>query len=251
MAKKYMSLQGKFYLSAIANGVAGAMRQIGNVPEFELEIDADVVEHQESMSGQRSTDFTMVKTTSVNFSGQIEELDEKNLEYVVSGENHSIVSTTKSAVSLGTVVVGDEIKLDGYNLSQVSFTDSTSGTPATIPESKYTVDAKFGTVVFKDIAGLTMPILATYTTGAVTQTTLANDFNKEYELFFKGINTANGDNIAVRLWRTKKSPKTTFALIHEELGQYQIEGQALADVSKASDDMLGLYGHIVTIPAIP
>lgn len=80
-----MSLQGTFYLSAIVNGVAGAMRQIGNVPEFELEIDADVVEHQESMSGQRSTDFTMVKTTSVNFSGQIEELDEKtwNMWYLV------------------------------------------------------------------------------------------------------------------------------------------------------------------------
>lgn len=251
MAKKYMSLQGKFYLSAIANGVAGAMRHIGNVPEFELEIDADIVEHQESTSGQRSTDFTMVKTTSVNFSGQIEELDKDNLEYVVSGENHASASTTKTAVSIGTVVVGDEIKLDGYNLSQVSFTDSTSGTPATIAENNYTLDAKFGTVIFKEVTGLTMPILATYTTGAATQTTLANDFNKEYELFFKGINTANGDNIAVRLWRTKKSPKTTFALIHEELGQYQIEGQALADVSKASDDTLGLYGHIVTIPATP
>jgi len=251
MAKKYMSLQGKFYLSAIVNGIAGAMRHIGNVPEFELEIDADIVEHQESTSGQRSTDFTMVKTTSVNFSGQIEELDKDNLEYVVSGANHTAASTTKSSVSLGTVVAGNEIKLEGYNLSEVLFTDSTSGTPTTIAANKYTLDAKFGTVIFKDIAGLTMPILATYTTGEVTQTTLANDFNKEYELFFKGINTASGENIAVRLWRTKKSPKTTFALIHEELGQYQIEGQALADVSKASDETLGLYGHIVTIPATP
>jgi len=33
MAKKnYMSLQGKFYLSELVNGVASGMRYIGNVP---------------------------------------------------------------------------------------------------------------------------------------------------------------------------------------------------------------------------
>ena len=40
MANKYISLQGKFYLSEIKNGVAAEMRYIGNVPEFELEITA-------------------------------------------------------------------------------------------------------------------------------------------------------------------------------------------------------------------
>ena len=106
----------------------------------------------------------------------------------------------------------------------------------------------FGTVIFNDVTGLTDPILATYTTGAVTHTSLASDFEKEYELFFKGINTATGDSMAVRLWRTKKSPETTFPLIHEDLGQYEISGQALSDVSKGSDATLGLYGHVVTIP---
>src|SRR5690606_39449179 len=79
MAKNnYISLHGKFYLAELVNGVAGAMRHIGNVPEFELEIGADVIEHQESMSGKRTTDFTMITTTSVNFSGQLEEVDRKS-----------------------------------------------------------------------------------------------------------------------------------------------------------------------------
>ena len=82
MAKKYISLQGKFYLSEIANGVAGAMRHLGNVPEFELEITTDQVEHQESTSGQRTTDFVLTKTTGVNFKGQLEEVDEANLQYI-------------------------------------------------------------------------------------------------------------------------------------------------------------------------
>lgn len=249
MSTNYISLQGKFYLAKITAGVAGAMRHIGNVPEFELEIGADVLEHTESKSGMRTTDFTMVQTTSVNFSGQLEEVNKENLEYIVSGTNTDVASEAVTDVSLGTVAAGEEIKLDGYNLSAVTFKDSTVGTPVTLTEEQYTLDAKFGTVTFNDVAGLTMPILASYTNGAVSHTTLASNFNEEYELFFKGINTANGEHMAVRLWRTKKSPETTFPLIHEELGQYAISGQALSDITKQSDPELGLYGHIVIIQA--
>jgi len=250
MAKKnYISLQGKFYLSELVNGVAGAMRHLGNVPEFELEIGADVIEHKESMTGKRTTDFTMINATSVNFSGQLEEVNPENLQYILSGMTHAVPTKTVADVSLGVVVAGQEIKLDGYNLKTVSFKDSTSGTAKTLTDDQYTLDAKFGTVIFNDVADLTMPILASYTTGEVTNTTLASDFEKEYELFFKGINTANGEHVAVTLWRTKKSPETTFPLIHEELGQYEISGQALSDVTKESDPALGLYGHVVTIPA--
>ncbi|MFH7767707.1 hypothetical protein [Acinetobacter sp. BSP-28] len=242
MAKQYISLQGKFYLSEIANGVAGAMRHIGNVPEFELEITTDQVEHQESTSGQRTTDFVLTKTTGVNFSGQLEEVDEDNLQYILSGMKSDVASDTVTDQALGTVKVGEEIKLDGYSLTQVSFKSGAT----TIETSKYDLDSVFGTVIFKE--AIAEPVTASYTTGAVSHTTIASDFNKEYELFFKGINTATGDSMAVRLWRTKKSPETTFPLIHEDLGQYEISGQALSDVGKGSDETLGLYGHVVTIP---
>lgn len=248
MAKEYIYLQGKFYLSKIANGVAGAMRFIGNVPEFEIAITADLIEHTESTSGNSTTDFTMVNTTGVEFSGQIEEINPENMKYILSGTNHEIASATVTDLNIGTVVAGDEIMLDGYNLSAVSFKDSTA-TPVTVDPSKYTLDAKFGTVIFNDVTGLTMPLKASFTTGAVTQTTIATDLEEEYELFFKGINKATKKHMAVRLWRTKKSPETTFPLIHNDLGQYQIQGQALSDVSKESDPALGVYGHIVTIPA--
>lgn len=249
MAKQYISLQGRFYLSPIVAGVVGAMRELGNVPEFSIEISAEVLEHKESMTGQRTTDFTMVQATSVNFSGQLEQIDEENLKYILSGMSHTVATQTVTAKSLGTVVVGQEIKLDGYNLTAVSFTDS-SATPVTIDPSKYTLDAVFGTVAFNDVAGITSPVLATYTTGAVTHTTIASDFTSEYQLFFKGINTATGENVALTLHRTKKSPETEFPLIHEELGSYSISGQALSDPTKSADSALGLYGHMVTIPKV-
>ncbi|OTG79410.1 hypothetical protein [Acinetobacter sp. ANC 4648] len=246
MSKQYISLQGKFYLAEITNGIAAAMRHIGNVPEFELEIGADVLEHQESTSGQRTTDFLMVKTTSVKFKGQLEEVNPENLEYILSGMKSEVATKTVTDESLGTVKDGEEIQLDGYNLTAVTFKAGAT----TVDPDKYIVDKVFGTVIFKDVTGLTDPILVSYTTGAVTHTTLASNFDKEYELFFKGVNTANGDSMAVRLWRTKKSPETTFPLIHEDLGKYEISGQALSDVSKGTDATLGLYGHVVTIPKV-
>ena len=243
MAKNYISLQGKFYLSEIVNGVAGAMRHIGNVPEFELEITTDQVEHQESTSGQRTTDFVLTKTTGVNFKGQLEEVDEANLQYILSGMKTEVASKTVADQVLGTVKVGQEIKLNGYALTDVTF--NAGATP--VAKEKYTLDAVFGTVIFHE--AIVEPLTASYTTGVVSNTTIASDFGKEYELFFKGINTATGSYMAVSLWRTKKSPETTFPLIHEELGQYEISGQALSHTEKGSDPTLGLYGHVVNIPA--
>lgn len=244
MAKKnYISLQGKFYLSEIVNGVAGAMRHIGNVPEFELEITTDQVEHQESTSGQRTTDFVLTKTTGVNFSGQLEEVDAENLKYILSGMTTEVASVPVVDQTLGTVKVGQEIKLNGYALTDVTF--NAGATP--VAKEKYTLDAVFGTVIFNE--AIVEPVTASYTTGAVSSTTIASDFNKEYELFFKGINTATGGHMAVNLWRTKKSPETTFPLIHEELGQYEISGQALSDTAKGTDAALGLFGCVVNIPA--
>ncbi|RYL22110.1 hypothetical protein [Acinetobacter piscicola] len=244
MAKKnYISLQGKFYLSEIVNGVAGVMRHIGNVPEFELEITTDQVEHQESTSGQRTTDFVLTKTTGVNFKGQLEEVDEANLQYILSGMKTEVASKTVADQALGTVKVGQEIKLNGYALTDVTF--NAGATP--VAKEKYTLDAVFGTVIFHE--AIVEPLTASYTTGVVSNITIASDFGKEYELFFKGINTATGSYMAVSLWRTKKSPETTFPLIHEELGQYEISGQALSHTEKGLDPTLGLYGHVVNIPA--
>ena len=250
MANNYISLQGEFYLAPIVNGVPGALRHIGNVPEFELELTAEILEHKESMTGQRATDFTLVQTTGVAFTGQLEQVSPENLEYILSGKNHAIVGATVVDQSLGTVVANQLVSLDAYNLSAVTIKDSTPTTPITLDPSKYELDAAFGTVKVTDITGLVMPLKISYTSGAVTNTTIASDFETEYMLYFKGINTINQDKVVVKLWRTKKSPETTFGLIHEELGQYQISGQALADVTKQSDAALGLYGHMVSIPAV-
>lgn len=81
MAKKYISLRGKFSLAPIVEGVVGAMRELGNIPDFTLEITADKIEHTESMSGDDTTDLVLYNTTAVSFSGTLEQVDADNLAY--------------------------------------------------------------------------------------------------------------------------------------------------------------------------
>lgn len=249
MSNKYIILRGKFYLSRIANGVAGAMRHIGNVPEFEIAIGVDTIEHQESMTIHNTTDLVLYDAVKVTFSGKLEDINAENLAYILSADNHTITSTTHTDQNLGTVIAGDEIKLRGYNLSAVTVKDSTSGTPVTVATDKMKLDAKFGTITITDVTGLTMPLKITYTSGEVTNTTLASDLGAEYALFFKGTNKATGEHMALNLWRTTKSPEATFPLIHgNEFGQYDIQGTALSVIENEADPTLGYFGHLVTIP---
>lgn len=246
MSQDYVSYQGVLSLAEIVNGVAGAEREVGNVPDFQFETDGDQLEHQESMTGARTTDFTMTTVKKVNFSATLEEVNPENLAYILNGTNTEIAGGAVTDQSIGTVVVGQKVALGAYNVSSVIVKDST-GTPVVVNASKYTLDASFGTLVFNDVTGLTMPLKVDYTAGTATATTINANDSKEYELTFRGINTVNQKKVELKLWRTKKDPKATFPMIHEELGKYEIAGMALSDITKAGDAALGLYGRIVNI----
>lgn len=242
MAKKYISLRGKFSLAPIVNGIVGAMRELGNVPDFTLEITADKTEHTESMSGDDTVDLVLYNTTGVSFSGTIEQIDEDNLAYVLSGKNVEVPTKTEPEKSLGAVKNGQKIKLDGFNLTTVTVKGESD---AVIEASKYKLDAAFGTITFlEDIPSVTVG----YTTGAITHTTIASDFGKEYALYFEGINKITKDKVFLQLHRTVKSPDSSFELIHQEQGSYEISGDALGDLTKDKDGALGLYGYFTQIP---
>lgn len=251
MAMSYYSLRGKLHLALLIAGVPSELRYVGNTPELSVAMSATTIDHRESNTGMDTIDASLFRIDEVTFDGILEEIGKENIAYILSGTNHDVESETVASKSLGVVTVGQKIRLGGYNLTNVSFTDSTPDLPVTIDPSKYTVDPVFGTVVFHDLNGVTTPVLANYKTGAVTHTTIASDFNKEYQLYFEGENIVNGQNVALTLHKTKKSPEAEFGLIHEEYGQYSISGKALSDSTKDKDGAFGLYGYYVEIPVVP
>lgn len=239
MATDYISLRGEMFLAKLVGGQPSALRSVGNTPELSIKISSDKIEHKESKTGADAVDFIVNKNTQVEISGQLEEVNKENLALIISGETLDLQASKVTDKALGAVKANQVINLGVRNLTNVVFKDD-QGTA--IPTADYTIDAVYGTAQFnKDFTAVT----CSADVGARTRTLIANNVGKdEYAMLFKGIDTASGQKFVVDLWRLRFSPDTEFDLIHDDLGSYSFDAQALSDSTKASDPELGLYGTI-------
>lgn len=240
MAKSdLISLQGELHLAKMVNSVPSALLPVGNTPELQIAISSESTDHYESKTGLRAKDTVLRKQTAVAISGTLEEVTKQNLAMVLSGKSIEIPETQLTDIDLGTVQIGAMIDLGHRNLSEVAFKDSSD---AAIEADKYLLDSVYGTVIFNE--AVTGPVKFSAKSGAKTRTTIATNLGNEYRLLFKGIDTVTGDKVILTLWRVEFSPDTEFDLIHEDFGSYSIEGEALADITKANDEELSVFGHI-------
>lgn len=233
-----ISLQGELFLAKMINGQPSALLPIGNTPELQIQITSETTDHYESKTGLRAKDAVLRKQTGVSISGTLEEVTKENLAMVLSGKTLEIPEAIVPESTIGAVKAGEMIDLGVRNLSDVAFKGPAD---AAITADKYILDAVFGTVVFNEAI---TDVKWSGKSGAITRTTIATNLGEEYRFFFKGVDTFQGDKIAVTLWRVELSPDTEFDLIHEEFASYSIEGECLADISKAHDAELSIFGHI-------
>ena len=240
-----ISLQGELFLAKMINGQPSALLPIGNTPELQLQITSETTDHYESKTGLRAKDAVLRKQTGVSISGTLEEVTKENLAMVLSGKTLEIPEATVPESTIGAVKAGEMIDLGLRNLSNVAFKGPAD---AAIAADKYILDAVFGTVVFNEAI---TDVIWTGKSGAITRTTIATNLGEEYRFFFKGVDTFQGDKIAVTLWRVELSPDTEFDLIHEDFASYSIEGECLADISKAMDSELSIFGHIERFSITP
>lgn len=233
-----ISLQGELFLAKMINGQPAALLPVGNTPELQLQITSESTDHFESKTGMRAKDAVLRKQTGVSLSGTLEEVTKANLAMVLSGKTIDLAAEAVPETALGAVKAGEMIDLGVRNLTEATFKGPAD---AAIATDKYTLDLVFGTVVFKEEI---TDVMWTGQAGASTRTTIATELGGEYRFFFKGVDTFQGDKIVVTLWRVELSPDTEFDLIHEDFASYSFEGECLADISKANDPELSIFGHI-------
>ncbi|MBE9400946.1 hypothetical protein IQR32_06200 [Acinetobacter albensis] len=240
-----ISLQGELFLAKMINGQPSAFLPIGNTPELQIQITSETTDHYESKTGLRAKDAVLRKQTGVTISGTLEEVTKENLAMVLSGKTLEIPEATVPESTIGAVKAGEMIDLGLRNLSDVAFKGPAD---TAITADKYILDAVFGTVVFNEAI---TDVKWSGKSGAITRTTIATNLGEEYRFFFKGVDTYQGDKVAVTLWRVELSPETEFDLIHEDFASYEIEGECLADISKAMDSELSIFGHIERFSITP
>lgn len=247
----YASFQGRVFLAERdASGKPVNTRAVGNVSKLALSLKTDVIEHYESMSGQRSLDLRMIKQKSANVSLTIEEFTRDNLALALYG---SAVQGTGGSVS-GEVVggatpqTGERYFLAHPKVASLVLTDS-AATPATLAAgTHYTADADFGAVQFLDLSGLTAPIKAAYTFGAAESVGLFTQPLPERFLRFEGVNTAFGnDKWLIELYRVAFDPLKNLDVVGEDINKFELEGSLLFDATQPVDAVLGQFGRLVRL----
>ena len=229
VTKDYYSGQGEVWIAPIKAGVTGKYRFLGNVPELEIATEVDKVEHKESSSGQRLTDHVLTKEKKVSFKATIEELSDDNVALAFQGKKTEIAGGKVTDEEIADVVAGDTVFLSGIGFTDLKIKDSATSAVTLVEGAHYAVDARFGKVTLLDLSGLTLPLKATFTKAKTVQIEFMTENVEGYALKFLGLNTAKSDEpVMVELLKTSIDPAKTWALIQDELGALELDGDVLA-----------------------
>ena len=248
----YFSGQGRVYIGARdANGNPQGLNFVGNVPDLKISLSVETLEHQESTSGQRLTDLQLIKTKKGEFACTLEELIPVNLSLALYGTSVDQTSGTVTAEALpNPVTVGSLYLLAKQNVSSVVVSDA-SGTPKTLPESQYSLNAKHGSLSINDKTTggpYVEPFSVDYAYGATQATALFTQPLPERWIRFEGLNAADSNReVVIDLYRVAINPAKDLSVIGTELLKLELSGQVLADTFKSVSGELGQFGRVVML----
>lgn len=243
----YYSGQGSLYAAKRdpATGKPLGFTRIGNVPALSIDIEVDKFEHKEAESGNRSLDLTIVKEKKGKFTFTMESVTPDNLAMGLFG--------TAATVAAGTVAVGTpeiikipagtkagmRFPLANPNVSSVVVKDNAGAVTYDVNDD-YMVDAKNGVIILGNnstagdivtaCASADINIKVSYSYGTYTNMdAFTSGVAPERYLRFEGLNTVDGSNVIVDMFRAQFDPLTGLQLINEEISAPEMKGAILAD----------------------
>ena len=258
---KYYSGQGCLFVAdRDVNGKILTYRDVGNVSELSITLDATVAEHKESCSGSRLTDARLVTELSASVTMTLQNFTKENLALLFSGQ---VLDVTSPAAQTDAIVytnsTGASVTL---NAQTVLFTKhlNVNTSPAVVVKNgattltlttQYTFNYTTGQITFND----TTPVVVTAGTNiTVTYTPLAwsgammlkNAINKERAFLFRGLNTVDSNRpVRVELFKVVLDPAQSFDVLTEEFAEFQVEGSILYDATRDADSELGPFGRVI------
>ncbi len=206
---------------------------MGNAPAMEITVQTTQVDHKESMSGARATDFTLLTEKSATLNITIESLIPKNLAMSFYGKMTDVAAGTVASEVLAneTSANGGMLLLAHNQVAGVVLT-TTGGTPTAVPAAAYMVDPEFGMIQWDPTfaPAITGPVTAAYTYEASERMDALTTLQPpERYLRFHGINTIDDSLVLVEIPRAQFQPLQSLALITEEVAQVQMTATILPD----------------------
>lgn len=216
-----------FIGKGIVYGMFGAdiaFRDLGNIPEFEITLTTDKLDHFSSREGTKKKDRSIVREQSGTVRMVLEELTAENLALALMGDPSS------AAVSLTTT--GDTTNADAALAGLASVANLVEGRRYAIAGTGIPVGTTF---VFDGDAGGEMDHNAT-ATGADVAVVITGGISLDIfslteitgKIRFVGTN-AIGAKCTYDLNNVSLTPSNSFNPISDEWGNFEVTGEILVD----------------------
>ena len=246
----YFSGQGKMLVAVATNGVPGAFRDVGNVPELTLALETTTLERKESRSGQRLIALRLITEKKGSLTAALEDFMTDNLALGLYGSKAVVAASTVTGEALpDALVAGDLVRLAQPNVSSVVVEDS-AGVPVALTQGTHyeIASADHGTLRILDPAAFTQPFTVDYSYDGHINVGMFTAAPPELWVRFEGLNTADSNKpVLIELYKVLFDPLGNLGLISDELARIDLSGSVLYDPTKENDATLGQFGRIVQI----
>jgi hypothetical protein len=253
----YFSFQGKVYIGTKDSGTGqpNELYFVGNSPEVVLNFETTTIDHKESTSCSRLTDFQLETEQRVSLRVVIEELlplnMQKALRSTVVSKAGTSVTNEQIGPDSGLAVTNTPYGRTKYaDISSVTLTDSATPIPNTLVlDTDYSIEsADYGLIKWLGVGGDTQPYLIDYTYAAQTIYPFFNTAQLSYYVMVDLCNTAESNaKYRLELYKVQLQPTNEFAIINDELGRFELEGAALYDSTLGTDTDFGNFGRLIVI----
>lgn len=238
----YYSGQGSLYVAdRDAQGKpSGGFRAVGNVPSISLGLETQRFEHNESTTGNRAIDLTIVQQLSGTVSLSFESISPENWAIAFFGEVTTVAGAAVVDEEVAVAATGVKYPLANVNIDSSVAPVVADGSAGSLTiDDDYVIDWEFGTIELVDGYSGTLPdTLSVGYTHLSHFSMTAFDVNRlEKWLRFNGINTARttGNKVIVDIFKAEFDPAQAYDLINDELAALAIEGRLLFDELNAAD----------------
>lgn len=223
--------------------------KLWDVGALSVSLTRDSFTHKESRSGKKLEVREIPTGESCEIKATINAINTYNLALLLSSTPQDIAGGSVSGIALPTgVAVGDVIITDHVGISSLVVTDS-AGTPATIPNSNFTISEGYGQIEVNSLPtspAPTQPLMLAYTYAAARAVGILADTGAvKIALRYNGINLAeNGAPQVVDLWKLSAGVLSELALINNDssVANMPFTAKALADMSRPASN-LGYFGQ--------
>jgi hypothetical protein len=251
--EQYYFGQGRLYSRPYGSSDPKAWRWWGDISELTVGGESEKLEHKESYSGKRLPVRTLNISTTMTLTGTLHQVDTEAIGELLYGQAVIVAGGAVAGEALGTVDVGDQLKLDYPGVTNLVITDAASS-PVTFASAHYLLDERFGNI---DILSLpdtmpTWPLRAAYNYAAFRQVPFFNRAQPILQVRYEGVNLAEGEApVIVEFFKVSSDPMQSWALIQNgnELAGNAFTLNPLADTSRPETGALGRFGRFIQIAA--